>query len=458
MDVNLPDGTLLQGVPDGTSQADIIAKLGADHPSLQAPPSLANPPLNSLQDYGKAAYGWQDYPKRASFLPMAEDKEGNMHFAMPQVGVDALNSILLPGFAAKGGNYTPQDTLGLAGMISPMSPASRGVKAAIATVPTTDELKTAASNGYDTARDMGVTYDSGAVKNMADSLEDSLNQEGRIGELNPETYALIKKLQSPPDDSYVTLDAMQALRKRFGDVAQSPDRAKSAAASIAIGKLDDFLESGGVDSSAGTMANAASPEAQQAASILQNARGNSAAAFRATDIGNLEDKANLRADATNSGNNLGNSIRQRLATLLSGDTRGYSPEELGSMRNIVEGTTATNTLRSVSNKLGGGGGLGQTLLAGMGGAAGYHFGPEAAAAGAMLPMAVGSSARSLGNNLTAKQLSDLQDLIRQRSPLYADRVANPGTVGTSPMGADAARRLAMMKALQNYQNPNPDTP
>ena len=463
--VTLPDGFVLD---QSAAPAAVNPSLppgfqldNANPPPGPAQPSYGNPPLNSLQDYGKMAYGWNDYPKRSAMFPIAEDAEGKTHFAMPQVGVDMLNNILLPGFAARGGNYTPSDTLGLAAMISPMSPASRGVKAAEAVVPTTDELKKAASSGYDAARDMGVTYSSDAVKQMADSIENSLTQEGRISELNPETFSLLKKLQDPPDGSFVTLDALQALRKRFGDVAGSPDRAKSAAASIAIGKLDDFLESGGVGSQAGALAGPTTSQgtspAEQAAAILKNARGNSAAAFRANDVADLEDTANMRASANNSGRNLGNSIRQRLASLLSseGGTRGYSPEEVDAMRQIVDGTTATNTLRSVSNKLGAGGGLGQTFLAGMGGAAGYHFGPEAAAAGAMLPMAVGSSARSLGNSLTEKQLTAVQDLIRQRSPLYADRLANPGTVASSPMAADAARRAALVNALQGYQNPTP---
>lgn len=472
MDVQLPDGTLLQNVPDGTTQADITAKLGADHPSLQtAAPSQSgngfnNLPMNSLQDYGKAVYGWKDYKNRMTLLPVAEDEKGDIHVAMPQAGVDVLNNLLLPGYAAKGGQYNSQDVLGLAGMISPMSPAARvgeytpsflapGSKSAKPVTPTTQELKTAASSGYDVARDMGVTYSSDAVKNMASGIESSLNQEGRIGELNPETFALLKKLQNPPDDSFVTLDSLQALRRRFGDVAGSPDPAKSAAASIAINKLDDFLERGGMDQFAQAPLLAGSPSAegtaaQQAAGILKAARGNSAAAFRANDIADLSDKAQLRAAAANSGRNIGNTLRQRLASLLSSNTgtRGYSPEEIAAMEKVVEGTPTTNTLRSVSNKLGGGGGAAQTLIGALGAGLGSHFGTEGAMVGAAIPTVVGTGARSMANTLTKRSLGQIEDMIRQRSPLYASRVANPGSVPTFPVESDLARRLAL--ALHSY--------
>lgn len=460
--VDLPDGFVLDGqsggTPGGMPDGFVLDKSAANQSS----------PMNSLQDYGKSVYGWNDYPHRATFLPMAEDDKGDMHFAMPQAGVDALNSVLLPGFAAKGGKYNYGDTLGLAAMISPMSPAARageltpsylrpGTKAATPEVPSTDELRAAASTGYDAARDMGVTYSSPAVKNMADTIEQSLNQEGRIGELNPELFALVKKLQNPPDDSFVTLDALQALRRRLGDIAGSGDRSKSAAASIAIDKLDDFLERGGVagSSAAGAVVDAAPAEgaaaAEKAASVLKDARGNSAAAFRADRLATLGENADLRADATNSGRNLGNTIRQRLASLLASDeTRGYSPEELDAMRSAVQGTPVTNGLRTVSNQLGGGGGIGQTLVAALGAGVGSKFGPEGAMVGAAIPTAVGTGARALGNKLTRNSISDIEDLIRQRSPLYASRVANPGTVATYPVEADAARRLALMRALQGY--------
>jgi len=482
----------------GTSQAPTPDLSGVSNDDLMKAAGVTPPsPMNSLQDYGKSVYGWNDYPVRATFLPMAEDNEGNAHFAMPQIGVDALNSILLPGFAAKGGQYTYGDTLGLAGMASPLSAGARageyapallapGAKTVKPKVPTTEELKTAASTGYDTARDMGVTYPSPSVKNMADDIANSLNEEGRIGELNPELFALIGKLQNPPSGSYVTLDSLQALRRRFGDIAGSPDRAKSAAASIAIDKLDNFLDrSAPRDGALGNTAGAegysadaavAGPAAaqggpfpggvggvsgegapDQAAQILKEARGNSAAAFRSDRVADLEDATDLRASASNSGHNLGNTIRQRLASLLLSPqkTRGFSDDELDAARQIVQGTTATNTLREVSNHLGGGGGLGHSLIGAIGAGTGVAMGGglEGAALGATVPTIVGSGARSLGNLLTNNQLVKLQELLRKRSPLYQARIDNPQTAPTATIPGvlgETARRLAMVRALQGY--------
>lgn len=423
-------------------------------------PSLANPPLDSLEAYGKTVYGWKDDPKRGTILPVGGDAEGKMRFAMPKVGVDLLNSALLPGFAAKGGRYTPTDVLSLAGAATPVSPAMRGVsRLAEPVAPTIPELKAAATRGYDTAQGMDVTYSSAAVKGMADKLENSLNAEGRIAESNPELFALIKKLQSPPEDSFAQLSGLKALRERLGDVAGSPERAKRASAKIAIDQLDEFMESGAGQSAAGALANPAAAqgisEAERAAAILKEARANSAAAFRAEELARLEDVAGLRSDAANSGRNLGNSIRQRLASILASEEqkRGFSPKELDAMREVVEGTRTTNTLRNVGNLMGGGGGLGQMATASMGALVG---GPV----GAALGVGVGPIARSIGNKLTEKQLTKVQDLIAQRSPLYAERVANPETVRQLPVAVDLARRLALAKALQGFSVPqsalNPD--
>jgi hypothetical protein len=421
----------------------------------QAQSSLANPPLDSLQAYGKSVYGWKDDPKRGTILPVGGDDEGKMRLAMPQIGVDLLNSALLPGFAAKGGRYTPTDVLGFAGAATPMSPAIRGAsRLAEPVAPTIKELKAAATRGYDTAQGMDITYSSASVKAMADKLENSLNAEGRIAESNPELFALIKKLQSPPEDSFAQLSGLKALRERLGDVAGSPERAKRASAKIAIDQLDEFMESGAGQSAAGALANPAASQgisdAERAAAILKEARGNSAAAFRAEELARIEDVAGLRSDAANSGRNLGNSIRQRLASILASEEqkRGFSPKELDAMREVVEGTRTTNTLRNVGNFMGGGGGLGQMLTASMGALIG---GPV----GAALGVGVGPLTRTIGNKLTEKQLTKVQELIAQRSPLYAERVANPETFSTQPVAADLARRLALAKALQGLPRPQP---
>jgi hypothetical protein len=469
-----PLGDMISGAMSGQP----IVQPPTPAPDINAP---TQPPLPAnLQDYGKSVYGWKDYAKRATLLPMAEDEKGDLHFAMPQAGVDMLNSALLPGFASKGGQYTYGDTLGLAAMASPMSAAGRAgelapgfVRPRLAKpkVPTIEELKSAAKTGYDGARDMGVTYTSDSVRQMADHIAQTLDGEGRIAELNPETFALLKKLQNPPDGSFATLDALQALRKRLGDINMSPDKSKSAAASIAMRKLDEFIEHGRVPGDvpgapmAGSAAaqagiNVGSGTAEQASRVLKDARGNSAAAFRAESLAALRDVTELRAAAANSGHNTGNVIRQRLASLLSTPqkTRGFSPEELDAMRQVVQGTASTNTLREISNHLGGGGGLGQTFLAAMGAGAGTMLTHNTAGAviGAAVPAIAGSATRALGNHLTKKGLTDIEKMVRMRSPLGAQRAAIRLPIGTTRLEMEMARRLLLQRALQAQpQNPMP---
>lgn len=446
--------------------AQQLAKLAA---SLR--PSAS--PANTLQDAAKKKFGFKDYAYRGTILPFGENADGSKEFATPGIIKDLATLALLPGHATTGGSYTPQDVLGLAAVASPISVASRAGEMAIpgartahkpmkAKIPTTQELKAAASQGYDDAAKLGVDYSSKAVKQWADDLVQSLDADGRIAELNPELFALIKKVQFPPKDSVARLESLNALRRRLGDIAGSPDSSKSAAATIAIKRLDGFLEGSdparvvvrpapATGSTAPTTAGhsfeaadyaSSQGAASEAAKALKAARGNSAAAFRSDRITGLEDMAELRAAAANSGQNIGNTIRQRLASLLASPSksRGFSPEEIAAIRQVVEGTASTNTLRYVGNLLGGGGGLAQALMSGMGAVAGSAAGGGGAAVGAMLPVAVGAAARAGANKLTKGQMAKVDAAIRSRSPLYQSRLANPKMAVSPPTLAPAAIR------------------
>ena len=104
------------------------------------------------------------------------------------------------------------------------------------------------------------------------------------------------------------------------------------------------------------------------------------------------------------------------------------------MRQVVEGTPASNTLRYAGNMLGGGGGLGHSLIGATGAVAGGLIGgAEGAGVGAVtLPLA-GSAARQGSNWLVNRQVQALDDMVRKRSPLYQQTLkhtpytaANPG--------------------------------
>lgn len=463
--VQLPDGRVGRfEVPDGTTpdqvltfahamsqpapQRDLVAEARQDGgvTSPEGQPDLAKlvqPPANPPQE-----------PYTSSILPLSVDASGGYHFD-PNAGIlgSVKSAVTAPGDALQGkfDAYSPEGQARAretASLISPVSPGSVGSKLLTPKIPTAEELRAAAKSGYDSIRASGVDYAPHAVKGFADDLANSLNAESRIAENNPELFALLKKIQNPPPGaSGARLSDLDALRQRLGDIAGSPDRGKSAAATIAIKRLDDFLENpdpshlvaGASPATGSTLPSVPGSDATrlaaEAAQTLRDARGNSAAAFRSDKITGLQDAAEYRAAAANSGQNIDNAIRQRLAGILIKDKegRGFSPAELDKIESIVFGSKGANASRTIGNMLGGGGGFPAAINAIAGGttAAVASGNPWMALTGAVLP-AVGYGAKAVENSLSKSQVRALDEALRSRSPLYQQRVANPGTQADVP--------------------------
>jgi hypothetical protein len=121
--------------------------------------------------------------------------------------------------------------------------------------------------------------------------------------------------------------------------------------------------------------------------------------------------AEMRAAAANSGRNVSNTMRQRIADILlnPAQQRGWSASELALAEHIVRGSKTENAIRLLGNMLGGGGGVGAVISAGAGAMA--TGGP-----GAVAPL-VGYSLKSLSNALTMRQIGKLSEAIRSRAPL-----------------------------------------
>lgn len=450
--------------------AGLMAQVNGDEAT--PPPAAKGPALDpDLAAMLNDAHGPAAQPKPAapaqqpytgSILPFSVDAQGNSHFD-PHAGIlgSILGAVTAPGdvYTGKLDPLSPeanQRALDLATLISPVNPAVRAGDYAIPGAmmnlkkpkvmpPTAQALKDAASQGYDAARATGATYPGGTVAGTAQGMISELNNDGILPELAPQTHSILGKLANPPDDSFATIGGLDAARKalnRIGGNFQNPT--EQEAARRAINTIDQVIQKGGetspvvgaatpgasgVANGAGTggltalppAAGAAPTAESRAANLIADARGNSAAAFRSNRLTNAEDAAELRAAAANSGQNIGNTLRQKLASLLLNPkaARGYSPDELGAIRQVVEGTATSNTLRRVSNMLGGGGGLGHTLIGGLGAVAGGMVGgPEGAGIGAVTAPLVGSGARSAYNSLVQRQIENVGRLVRMRSPLY----------------------------------------
>lgn len=415
-----------------------------------------------------------------TILPFTKDAQGNVSFdsnaGVVGMGKRLLSSIgsgvsapadayngQLPAFTP-GGQWNPEmvnraaDTASLLASPSPASVGSFAVRAK-PSVPSAGELKAAASAGYDTARDSGLELSADSVANMAQGLQADLQREGFVAKVAPKTHGILDDIANPPSGSTASIADIESMRRAFSKV--SGDATDEAAAGRAVRTIDGFLSS--IDPSS-VVAGAAAPEG--VAATLRDARGNYGAAMRSNALtGELDnantgilERAEARAEASHSGRNLDNSIRQRVATLLQnpGNLAGFSQPEIDALKAVVAGGPVQNTLRFVGNTLGAGGGLGHMIAGGAGAALGAaHGGVEGGAIGAMIPTVVGSTAKGVENMLARRSLGNADKTVRMNSPLYQGLLAQQPY--TLPLTAGQAAIRSALPGLLAPPAPPPPT-
>lgn len=233
---------------------------------------------------------------------------------------------------------------------------------------------------------------------FADRIKRSLGNANLIPELAQPVYSAVGILEKGEP---LTLDALQNIKRTVQRGFKSPDANVRDAAAVASKEIVKIISE--VSPSAG--------RAYKTADEIQSA------AYGLRDLQRKEAVAGLRTGRAGYGGNAVNSMRQVLSPIvqksIEGRTTGFKPHEIAAMKDIVEGTAATNALRLVG-QLSPSKGVFQTAGAG---AAGYALGPAALA----VPVA-GAAANKLATILTGKQIGRLKELVAKRSPAYEQAV------------------------------------
>lgn len=405
-----------------------------------------------------------DQSYTGEILPFSKDAQGNVHFDSNAGLLGSIKrSFMLPG-DVMAGKVDPLSQEGIgrslefATTMSPVNPAvsagdraipgvGMALKSAEVTPPTAEALKSAASAGYDQMRNMGVDYSSDAVSKLSQALQAKLEQDGVLKELAPKTFTVLDKLSQAPDGSVAPITGLEAARRAFQNAGRDFNNpTDQMAAGRAKEGIDKFI-------SAADPATVVAGPAGDAAKVLEEARGNYAAGKRSDTLTGVQDAAELSAAAANSGQNLGNSIRQRVKSVLLSPKKsaGFTDDELGKIRSVVEGSPLANTARYAGNLLGGGGGLGGILTGtiGAGAATALTGSPVAGIAGAALPL-TGYGAKELARILTERGLQQADNMTRARSPLHEAMLA-----ATPKVAISGGKRAALVRALlmqkQDYQ-------
>lgn len=289
--------------------------------------------------------------------------------------------------------------------------------------PSVEAIRDAARAGFQSPAVKSLEIRPAPVATWAQSTKGDLTNSGLGDVVADKTWRTVSALENVPAGAKVTGNDLHALRQQLGKIAQEVDPATrratpdAAAATKAIKSLDEFINAGikRTDVIAGDPASAAK--------IWKEARGNWASATKADKLDMIQFRAELRAAAANSGQNIDNTLRQRMVDIMAdpAKARSFSKDEQKLMQRVIEGSDTRNTLRFTSNMMGGGGGVGMPIVAAIGGAA--TAGAPIPFAGAALPL-VGMALKKMQNALAVRELDQLHTLIRSGSPL-ARRLGGP---------------------------------
>lgn len=270
---------------------------------------------------------------------------------------------------------------------------ARALKAA---TPALADVKNEASQTYDalTARNVATPLPQSTLDNLASDIQTTLNNRGIRPSNADSIHKAVDEIRTPATAGSADVADLVAARQSIKELLGKQDTNK-AGAFVALGKIEKEIEA----NSPGTM------------SKIKEADKNWGAMKANEALDKRLARADLRAAGADSGMNVGNKIRQKVADLLLSNEAKYLPAETkADLEKIVRGTWTQNGMRHVANLLGGGGGLG--MLAGAG--AGYEAGglPGAIAAGA-----AGRGFKIANNISVARQAQRTAEAIRRRSPL-----------------------------------------
>lgn len=344
---------------------DSLSRMGS---ALKVPLDAMGVAASPLIGTGRGIFG-----SAFSYLPAMDKTKGDAMFDQGMMGIGPR------GYSA--GRPVP---------VNPKAPA-----------PSVGDLKSAADASYTAGRASGLEINPQSTAKLADDITAQLTQDGHRDYLQPKTFRAIQELKNPVGAT-VNISDVDGVRRILGNAAGDP--AESRAASVAIKSLDRYL--GNVPAG-----DVVAGDAAVTSKLFQEGRANYSAAKRAELIDTALEKADRQAASAGSGANIDNATRQRLKELANDPkkTRGFSDEEMAQLEKAIRGTWTGDTLRVLGNLLGGGGGMGTAVVAGLGGAT---VGP----AGVGLP-ALGYAAKRLGAASTSRQAGRLSESLRSRSPL-----------------------------------------
>ncbi len=274
-------------------------------------------------------------------------------------------------------------------------------------VSTADELEASAKATYDALKGSNSRVSGAAFQTVRQTVVDQLRANHFRDYLHPQTFAVMKEIGDHKGDLDIgDIKGFQELLKNVG--GEPKDR---EAARFAGDMFDRYL-------SQIPPAHVISGNPARDAAALRIAQQNYRAAKRSDAIDMSMDRAKRQASRSGVGANIDNTTRQRIDAIINSPTesRRYSPEELETLKGIVNGTLPGNLLRQVGK-------FAPTSVVSAGPTIAAGLVGGGADAGALA--ATGFGAKLGGDYLTKRAGRKFAEDIRAKAPLSQARPPAP---------------------------------
>lgn len=338
-----------------------------------------------------------------------------------------------------------------------------------AVAPSAAELEASKNMVYRQLEQHPAQYTPDSFAQRADDVTAALRARNAHETTSPQSFRTVDQMYAPPTAvaagrSHVTPGDVDFVRKGVtGDQIAGATPTDMGSARVVRRGIDDFVR----NPPPGAAVPGTEHLAADAARVADTAHQLHGGFKRTQALEELISNAERQAGSTYSGLNLQNTLRQGVKAGLKEkqgtspfSKAGYNDAERAALDAFTRGSRTNNALRYLDKFLGGGGGLGASVTAigapVVGGAGGYlKDNPVEGALAGGGAAGLGFGLRALGNRRASASIREIRDLIAQRNPLYAQRVARaPMVPGRgSPATAEAIRDAVATAIIKQRQRP-----
>jgi hypothetical protein len=322
--------------------------------------------------------------------------------------VDVASDIGAGAAAATAREVAPDSAIAeIAAQLAGGMATAAGVSRAIPSgAPSMSDLRTRQADAYDIVDETAVMVSPDAGQRLSQSLEDTAARLRLNERSHPQAFSALEEMKKWISEGSLDVMRLEEMRRFMRDTL--PVTASQSEKRIA-GQLESVIDRYIRDIPAADLVAGSADEAEMVARALREGRDTTQRIKKSELLAGQIDRAERQAGRSGTGGNAMNTIRQRVDYILNNPRllRGFKPDEIQAMRDIVTGTPSRNALRMISRFSPTTGNL-QTTAGLLGGGAAYMTGNPLFLA----PPAAGFTAKVAGEALDAAALRELSRLIR----------------------------------------------